>query len=84
MSERIPLETLAALPSVLSPTVSHAGDQVAFYADWTGRFELYVQHLQTGARRQLTNGEAPKAIRAGFVWGRDDQHLYFSRDENGD
>lgn len=67
MPERISLEALAALPSVQGVTVSHAGDQVAFYADWTDRFELYVQNLRTGERRQLTDGQAPKAIRAGFV-----------------
>ncbi len=84
MPERISLEALAALPSVQGVTVSHAGDQMAFYADWTGRFELYVQDLRSGERRQLTDGQAPKAVRAGFVWRRDDRRIYFSRDENGD
>ncbi|RJF72532.1 S9 family peptidase [Deinococcus cavernae] len=84
MTERISLEALASLPSVVGLNVSNAGNHVAYYADWTGRFELYVQDLRTGERRPLTNGEAPKAIRAGFVWSRDDAFLYFSRDHNGD
>ncbi|MFC4427819.1 S9 family peptidase [Deinococcus navajonensis] len=84
MSERIPLEALAALPTVAGLKVSHGGDQVAFYADWSGRFELYVQDLRSGARRQVTDGQAPKALRAGFVWSHDDRHIYFSRDHNGD
>ncbi|BDP42562.1 peptidase S9 [Deinococcus aetherius] len=84
MSERIPLETLTALPTVAALSVSHGGEEVAFYADWTGRFELYVLKLRTRERRQVTNGEAPKGIRAGFVWSHDDTRILFSRDEGGD
>ncbi|ACO45040.1 S9 family peptidase [Deinococcus deserti] len=84
MTERLPLEALAALPTVTALLVSNSGNHIAFYADWTGRFELYVQDLRSGERRQLTNGEAPKAVRAAFIWSHDDAHLYFSRDENGD
>ncbi|WP_245593131.1 TolB family protein [Deinococcus frigens] len=84
MSQRISLEALAALPTVAALNVSRGGDQVAFYADWTGRFELYTLNLETRQRRQLTDGQAPKAIRAGFVWAADDSRIFFSRDHNGD
>jgi len=84
MPGRISLEALAALPTTTALTVSHSGEQAAFYADWTGRFELYVMNLHTGERRQVTDGQAPKALRAGFVWSRDDRKIIFSRDENGD
>lgn len=84
MPERIPLEALTGLPTVAALTVSHSGEEVAFYADWTGRFELYVLNLHARERRQVTNGEAPKGIRAGFVWSRDDTRILFSRDHDGD
>lgn len=84
MQERISLEALAALPTVAALNVSHSGEQVAFYADWTGRFELYTLDLATRERRQVTDGQAPKAVRAGFVWAADDSRIYFSRDQNGD
>ncbi|CAM4131494.1 alpha/beta hydrolase family protein [Deinococcus marmoris] len=84
MSQRISLEALAALPTVAALNVSRGGDQVAFYADWTGRFELYTLNLETRQRRQITDGQAPKAIRAGFVWAADDSRIFLSRDQNGD
>ena len=84
MAQQISLEALAALPTVVMLNVSHSGDQVAFYADWTGRFELYTLDLATHERRQVTDGQAPKAIRAGFVWSANDAHILFSRDHNGD
>ncbi|AZI45035.1 S9 family peptidase (plasmid) [Deinococcus psychrotolerans] len=84
MQERISLEALAALPTVAALNISHSGQQVAFYADWTGRFELCTLDLATRERRQVTDGQAPKAVRAGFVWSADDASLMFSRDHNGD
>ena len=84
MAQRISLEALAALPTVVMLNVSHSGEQVAFYADWTGRFELYTLDLATRERRQVTDGQAPKAIRSGFVWSADDARILFSRDHNGD
>ncbi|GGL96227.1 S9 family peptidase [Deinococcus aerophilus] len=84
MPPRLSPEALAALPTVAALNVSHDGTQVAFYADWTGRFELYTLDLKTRERRQVTDGQAPKAVRAGFVWSADDTHILFSRDQNGD
>lgn len=84
MPQRISLEALAALPTVSALNVSRGGDQVAFYADWTGRFELYTLNLTTREQRQVTDGQAPKAIRAGFVWAADDSRIFLSRDQDGD
>ncbi len=84
MSPRLSLEALAALPTVAALNVSHGGTRVAFYADWTGRFELYTVDLRTRERRQVTDGQAPKAVRAGFVWSADDARIIFSRDRDGD
>ncbi|PYE56456.1 S9 family peptidase [Deinococcus yavapaiensis] len=57
---------------------------MAFYWDKTGRFELYVMNLRSRELRQVTNGEAPKAPRANFVWSADDRALIFSKDRDGD
>lgn len=80
----IPLEDLARLPSTALVTVSPDGERLAYYSDTSGRFELYAVELRGRAVRQLTQGEAPKALRAGFVWSRDSRRIFFSRDENGD
>ncbi|MBZ9712343.1 S9 family peptidase [Deinococcus multiflagellatus] len=84
MPTPLPLEELAALPTILGLVVSPDGEQVAFYADWTGRFELYTLHLGTREQRQHTNGELPRTPRTVPVWGADSARLFFARDEGGD
>lgn len=84
MKNRIPLEELASLAKVVAVTPSHSADKIAFYWDKTGRFELYVMDLQSRKLEQITNGQAPKGIRAGFVWSRDDQSIIFAKDTDGD
>lgn len=84
MSTPFPIEKLASLPKVIMPKLSHAGDKVAFYWDKTGRFELYVMDLASRDIQKITDGQAPKGIRTGFVWTRDDQHIIFGKDNDGD
>ncbi len=81
---RIPLEELASLPTFSFVTPSYSGDKIAFFWDKTGRFELYSMDLHTREVRQLTDGQAPKGLRAGFVWTRDDAALIYARDRDGD
>ena len=81
---RIPLEELASLPTFMAATPSWSRDKIAFYWDKTGRFELYVMDLATHNLRQLTDGEAPRHLRAGFVWTRDDSAIIFAKDHDGD
>ena len=45
--KQIPLEELASLPTFAFVTPSYSGDQIAFYWDKTGRFELYTMDLRT-------------------------------------
>ncbi len=84
MPSRIPLEELARLPSFALPTPSWAGDHVAFYWDRSGRFELYTADLGTGAVTQISHGEVPRAVRAGFAWDRTDRRIVFAKDRDGD
>lgn len=81
---RIPLEELAKLPSFAAVTPSWDGQKIAFYWDKTGRYELYTMDLDSRQVRQLTQGQAPRQLRAGFVWTRDDREIIFARDKDGD
>jgi len=80
---RIPLEELCRLPSHFLAAVSWKGDQVAFYWDETGRMELHVMDLGTKQVRQVSHGEVPTALRAGFAWSRDDRSIVFAKDSGG-
>lgn len=80
---RILLEELCRLPSFFLPSVSWKGDQVAFYWDKTGRMELHVMDLATKQTRQISHGEVPTALRAGFAWSRDDKSIVFAKDAGG-
>jgi dipeptidyl aminopeptidase/acylaminoacyl peptidase len=80
---RIPLADLCRLPSFYLPTVSWKGDRVAFYWDKTGSMELHVMDLATRETRQVSHGEVPRALRAGFVWDRADRSIVFAKDSGG-
>ena len=80
---RIPLEELCRLPSFYLPVVSWKGDRVAFYWDKTGRMELHVMDLATRETRQVSHGEVPRALRAGFAWDRADKSIVFAKDSGG-
>ena len=83
MSSRIPLEELAALPNFYFPQPSWSGDKVGFYGDKSGRLELYVMDIHSRAVTQLSHGELPRAVRAGFIWDRQDQTIIFAKDRDG-
>jgi dipeptidyl aminopeptidase/acylaminoacyl peptidase len=80
---RIPLEELCRLPSFHLPVVSWKGDRVAFYWDKSGRMELHVMDLATRETRQVSHGEVPRALRAGFAWDRADKGIVFAKDTGG-
>jgi len=78
------IDTLSKIPQIYLPIVSHSKDKVAFYWDKTGILELYTADLKTNEIKQVSHGECPRAIRAGFVWTRDDENLIFAKDKGGD
>lgn len=79
------LQSLINLPSITGIAVNHNRDQIAFYADFSGQFELYTLCLRNQKQQQRTNGDVGKApSRAPLVWSADDAYLYFSRDNDGD
>ncbi len=78
------LEELASMPSFYMPTLNHKEDKLAFYWDKTGRIELFVMDLNTKEIKQVSHGEVPKALRAGFIWSRDDSTVLFALDNQGD
>ncbi|NHX36876.1 MULTISPECIES: S9 family peptidase [Halolamina] len=77
-------EELARLPEFHHPRVGPDGERVAFYYDGTGRNELYVQDVETGERRQLSDGEVPRAARWPIAWGADGDRVFFHLDDAGD
>jgi len=84
MPSRIPLAELARLPNFHMPAPSWSGERVAFYWDRSGRLELYVADLNSGAVTQVSHGEVPRAVRAGFIWDRADRQIVFAKDHDGD
>ena len=80
---RIPLKELASLPSFYFPSPSWDQEHIAFYWDKSGQMELYLLDLPDGDPRQLSHGEVPRSLRAGFVWSRDGKSIVFAKDRDG-
>ena len=82
-SHRIQLEDIMHLPSVYYPATSFDGNRLAFYWDKTGQMELYVIDLPDGAPQQISSGNVPRSLRAGFIWSRDGARIVFAKDVGG-
>ena len=78
------LRELASLPTLSSPTVSPDGETIALYYDVTGRNEIHLLDPETGSMEQLSDGEVPRSVRAGFEWHPDGDRLLYHDDEAGD
>lgn len=78
------LRELAELPTFSSPRVSPDGETVALYYDVTGRNELHLFDPEDGSLTQLSDGDVPRSVRAGFQWDPDGSRLFYHRDEGGD
>ncbi|WP_435119017.1 S9 family peptidase [Halolamina sp. C58] len=82
--KRFTPEELARLPEFHHPRVGPDGERVAFYYDGTGRNELYVQEIESGERRQISDGEVPRAARWPIAWDADGSRVFFHLDDAGD
>jgi len=80
---RIPLAALASLPSLYYVTPDWDRTRYAFYWDKSGRIELYTAGLPGGAPKQVSHGEVPRSLRAGFIWSRDGRRIVFAKDKEG-
>ena len=78
------LRELASLPTIASPRVSPDGETVALYYDVTGRNELHLCDPDDGSLEQLSDGDVPRSVRAGFEWDPSGDRLFYHRDEGGD
>jgi dipeptidyl aminopeptidase/acylaminoacyl peptidase len=78
------LRSLAELPTLASPTVSPDGESVALYYDISGRNEIHLLDPETGELDQLSDGEVPRSVKAGFEWDPTGGRLFYHHDENGD
>ncbi len=80
MPELYPPTTYLDVPELLGPDVSPTGIRVAFLSNDTGRRELYVAELESGAIRQLTQGQLQgSAHPADYAWaGNGTQLLAFT------
>ena len=78
------LRELAKLPTLRSPQVAPDGDTIALYYDVTGRNEIHLLDPATGSLEQLSDGNVPRSVRAGFKWSADGDRLFYHRDEGGD
>ncbi|WP_255169114.1 S9 family peptidase [Natrononativus amylolyticus] len=84
MSDAVPLEELASLPSFHHPAASPTGEYVAVYYDVTGRNELHLIDVETGEMSQLSDGDVPRNARWPFRWAPDGETIYFHADDAGD
>ncbi|MFB6193610.1 MAG: prolyl oligopeptidase family serine peptidase [Halobaculum sp.] len=82
-SQPIDPETVARLPSFVSPRVSPDGTEIAFLNDRTGRMELYVAPTDGGDWTQVSDGNVPRNPSGGIAW-EPDGSILFHRDEDGD
>jgi len=81
----IPLEEIASLPNFYVPSVSPDRNKIAFYWDKGGKLELYVTDTAPGSTpKQISDGQLPKAVHAGFVWSHDSKTIFFAKDNDGD
>jgi dipeptidyl aminopeptidase/acylaminoacyl peptidase len=78
------LRALAELPTLASPTVSPDGETIALYYDITGRNEIHLLDPETGDLDQLSDGQVPRSVKAGFQWHPAGDRLFYHHDENGD
>jgi dipeptidyl aminopeptidase/acylaminoacyl peptidase len=84
LTKEITLEKLASMPTVRLVKSNKEGNLVGFYWDKTKRNEFYLLNPKTLEYKRITDGHLPKAIRAGYVWLKDNKHITYTKDKDGD
>jgi dipeptidyl aminopeptidase/acylaminoacyl peptidase len=84
LTKEITLEKLASIPTVMLVRTNKDRNRVGFYWNKTKRQEFYELNPETLEYKQVTDGELPKAIRAGYVWLNDNKHITYTKDKDGD
>ncbi|MEZ3117454.1 prolyl oligopeptidase family serine peptidase [Halobaculum sp. MBLA0147] len=81
-------ETLARLPSFVTPRISPDGSEVAFFHDRSGRMEVYVASTADASDpstwTRLSDGNVPRNPRGALHYDTDGEEIFFHRDEDGD
>ncbi len=80
---RFTLEELVALPNFFLPRPSWDGARIAYYSDESGRMEFWVLKISSGATRQVSRGQVPTSLHAGFAWNRAGTAIVFAKDDGG-
>jgi dipeptidyl aminopeptidase/acylaminoacyl peptidase len=80
---QIDIRDLVSLSSSFGYALSHDRTKAAFYANQSGRYEIYLLDLNTHAVTRVTDGQLPATPRSKLVWLRDDEHLIFGKDTSG-
>jgi dipeptidyl aminopeptidase/acylaminoacyl peptidase len=80
---QIPIGDLVRLSSSFGYTLSHDRARIAFYANETGRYELYVMDVTTRVSRRVTDGQLPATPRSTPLWLRDNETVVYGKDASG-
>ena len=84
MVKEITLEKLAKIPTIIQLKTNKEIDNIGFYWNKTERNEFYILDPKTKEYEKITDGELPRAIREGYVWLKDNKHIIYTRDKDGD
>jgi dipeptidyl aminopeptidase/acylaminoacyl peptidase len=78
----IPRNVLFGEPAYTNPTLSPAGDHIAFLAPHDGELEVWIGTWRDRDFRRLTNLRGQPVN--DYVWARDGRHLIYFTDQGGD
>ncbi len=84
MSKEITLEKLAKIPTIMQLRTNKEKDKIGFYWNKTERNEFYILDPKIKEYKKITDGELPRAIRAGYLWLNDSKQIIYTRDKDGD
>jgi len=81
--DRERLDAYSELPTYWRATVNREAGLLAYLYDVTGRYELYVQDLETGAHNRVTDGEIQRNPYEPIRWDPSGDRLYVHQNAPG-